>query len=158
MNEASIDIIGNSLEEKGLSHVEIDEYFLQHYGVQGMKWGQRKAANKANVARLQSQGLSKRQAKNTNRAQNRVDAQRMAATGRNGKVSALKQLQNRGVSNTNLSIGTIARHPLSTKKAANLQLQKNQKLKDKIANGEKKASALILKVGGVSIKDLDFSV
>jgi len=131
--------------------------FLEHYGVQGMKWGQRRAANKANVARLRESGLSKRQAKNTNRYQNRVDKQRMAATGRQGKVSVLKQLSNRSYSNLTLSPLTILKHPLSTKKAAQLQLQKNAKVQEKIGKGQKKVSATLLKVAGVSIKDVDYS-
>ncbi len=41
---------------------DVDE-FLEHFGVQGMKWGSRRAANKSNVANLQRKGLSSRQAK-----------------------------------------------------------------------------------------------
>ncbi len=73
------------IDEKGyLEHVNetIDqevEDFLEHFGVKGMRWGLRREANKSNIARLQSKGLTKRQAKNTNRYQNRVDAQRMTA-------------------------------------------------------------------------------
>ncbi len=36
---------------------EVDE-FLEHYGVQGMKWGARRASNRASVAKLQGKGLS----------------------------------------------------------------------------------------------------
>ncbi len=130
---------------------------LTHFGVQGMKWGVRKATNKSNVAKLQKKGLTRRQAKNTNYAQNRVDAQRMASTGRQGKVSALKQLKNRSISNTMLSPSTIIRHPLSSQKAATLQLQKNQQVQAKIANGEKRVTATLLKLQGVSIKDIDYT-
>lgn len=135
-----------------------DLEFLSHYGVQGMKWGQRRATNRESRQRLESKGLSKRTAKNTVRAQNRVDAQKMAATGRNGKVTVLKQLQNRTISNTMLSPGTILRHPLSTKKAANRQLGKTAELQAKIANGEKRVTASLLKLQGVSIADMNFSL
>lgn len=134
-----------------------EEYYLEHYGVQGMKWGARRAANKANVARLQGKGLSKKEATRTNRAQNIVDAQRMTATGRQGKVSVLRQLNNRAISNTRLGLGTVVRHPLSAKKAAKLQLQKNEITQKQIANGEKKVTAALLRMQKVSIKDLDFS-
>lgn len=45
MNEDQIDLIGTMLEDKGLSHSEIDDFF-EHSGVKGMKWGVRKAAKK----------------------------------------------------------------------------------------------------------------
>lgn len=35
--------IGELLEHKGLSDDEIDAYFLEHYGVKGMRWGVRQA-------------------------------------------------------------------------------------------------------------------
>lgn len=136
----------------------VDKDYLEHFGVQGMKWGVRRATNKANVAKLQEKGLTKRQAKATNRAQNMVDAQRMAAVGRQGKVSVLKQLNNRAIATQSLSLGTMARHPLSVKKATTLQLQKNQETQAKIALGEKRVTATLLKLQGVSIKDLDFAI
>ncbi len=40
--ESDIETIGLMLEEKGLTHSEIDNYF-EHHGVRGMKWGQRHA-------------------------------------------------------------------------------------------------------------------
>ncbi len=145
-----------SVDEDEMTDSEL-AVFLEHYGVQGMKWGTRRASNKSNVARLQGKGLSKRTAKNTTRYQNRVDSQRMAATGRQGKVSVLKQLNNRGKSNMMLGLGTIAKHPLSTKKAATLQLQKNQNFQTKINNGEKRVSASLLRLQGISIKDINYS-
>lgn len=135
-----------------------EEAYLEHYGVQGMKWGVRRAANKSRVAALQSKGLTKKQAKATNRAQNRIDMQRMAASGRQGKVSVLKQMQNRAVSNASLSARAILKHPLSTQKAATYQLERNQETQHKILNGQKKVTATLLKWQGVSVKDLDFSL
>ncbi len=41
MTEDDILEIGDMLEEKGLSHSEIDSYF-EHHGVVGMKWGVRR--------------------------------------------------------------------------------------------------------------------
>lgn len=134
------------------------EEFLEHYGVQGMKWGQRKAANKANVARLRKKGLSKRKAKNTNRYQNNIDAQRMVAAKRNGEVNVLRRLNNRAISNQMLSLRTIAKHPLSTEKAAQTQLKKNIETQSKIANGEKKATAALLRFQGISIADINYAL
>lgn len=41
LTEDQVDAIGHGLEAEGLSHAEIDEYFLEHYGKKGMKWGVR---------------------------------------------------------------------------------------------------------------------
>jgi len=41
-----IDSIGTILEEKGMSHSDIDLYF-EHYGVPGMKWGKRRLLNRS---------------------------------------------------------------------------------------------------------------
>jgi len=49
--EEQIDAIGLMLEEKGLSHSQIDEYF-EHHGVIGMKWGFRKGKDKTGVNRI----------------------------------------------------------------------------------------------------------
>ena len=45
MTETDILEIGLMLEEKGLSHSEIDSYF-EHHGVKGQKWGVRRARNR----------------------------------------------------------------------------------------------------------------
>ena len=134
------------------------DIFLAHYGVQGMKWGVRRAYNKDRVAALQEKGLSKRQARNTNRAQNRIDKMRMTATGRQGKVGLVKQARNRASSKSDLGLTTIVRHPLSSKKAAIRQLRKNTETQAKIADGKKKVTNGLLKLGGISIKDLDYSI
>lgn len=132
--------------------------FLAHYGVQGMKWGVRRATNKASVTKLRDKGLTGRQAKATVRYQNRVDAQKMAATGRQGKVHILKQLQNRAISNQMLTPGTVLRHPLSTKKAATLQLQKNRDLQAKIAKGNAKVRNWVFEARGIAIKNINYNL
>lgn len=132
--------------------------FLAHYGVQGMKWGVRRATNKTNVASLREKGLTKRQAKNTNRAQNNIDKQRMTAAGRQGKVSLLKQARNRVASNGMLGVTTILRHPLSSKKAAVRQLRKNKETQAKVMAGEKRVTAALLKLNGVKIEELNFDL
>ena len=139
------------------SDIEVTS-FLEHYGVQGMKWGQRKAANAANVQRLKGKGLSNRQAKNTNRAQNQIDVRKMAATGRNGKASVLKQMNNRSTANMTLSLGSVLKHPLSTSKANRHELKKSEGIQKDIANGDRKVRAKLLEIGGVSIANLDYSL
>jgi hypothetical protein len=54
-SEFDIDRLGADLEHDGMSDSEIDEFFA-HYGVPGMKWGVRKAAQKG--ARRQEKQLS----------------------------------------------------------------------------------------------------
>lgn len=133
------------------------EEFLSHYGVIGQKWGVRRASNKAARAKLMSKGLSKRQAKGTVRAQNIIDRQRAAAFQTRGEIGVRQMLRSRGISNMNLSLSTIVRHPLSTRNAARTQLQRNTVLQSRIANGEKRVTASLLRLRGVSIADLSFN-
>lgn len=42
-----IDLIGNTLEHQGLTDDEIDNYFLEHHGVKGQKWGVRRSKGRA---------------------------------------------------------------------------------------------------------------
>ena len=134
-----------------------EEKYIEHFGVQGMKWGVRRSMNKGSVQKLRNKGLTGRQAKATVRYQNVVDRQKMAATGRRGKVGVLNQLNNRAISNQRLSLGTIARHPLSTKKAANLQLQKNEQLRKNILGGKAKVRNYLFELQGISMKNINFS-
>ena len=50
INENYAETLGLMLEHKGMSDDDIDAYFLEHHGVAGMKWGQRKAARQRNRA------------------------------------------------------------------------------------------------------------
>lgn len=119
----------------------LDE-FLVHYGVQGMHWGQRRAYNRANKSRLiREKGLTRRQARNTNRAQHRVDVKRMIAT-----------------SNIRLTAGARLSHPVSSQRSATLELHKNRETQIKIEHGKKRVTAALIRVHGVSIKDLDFTI
>lgn len=43
MDEDEILLVGTTLEEAGFTHDAIDNFFLEHYGVPGMKWGVRKS-------------------------------------------------------------------------------------------------------------------
>lgn len=45
-----VDTLGAFLEHSGFSDEDIDEYFLEHVGVKGMKWGVRKAGQGARAA------------------------------------------------------------------------------------------------------------
>lgn len=52
--DEQIDEIGSMLEDKGLTHSEIDTYF-EHRGVKGMKWGIRKGKSVEGVNRFVGQ-------------------------------------------------------------------------------------------------------
>lgn len=56
MTPENIDDIGFMLEEKGMSHSQIDMYFLNHHGLKGMKWNVRRQKVLAT-----NQGRQKRQ-------------------------------------------------------------------------------------------------
>lgn len=45
-----IDTLGSYLEHKGFTDDDIDEYFLEHFGVKGMKWGTRTGRQKVAIA------------------------------------------------------------------------------------------------------------
>jgi hypothetical protein len=158
VNDDDILAIGNMLEGKGLSHSDIDAYFLEHYGVQGMKWGQRRAANRASRTSLREQGLSRRTARKTVRTQNNIDKVRMAATGRQGKVSVLRQLSNEAFSNQRLSPSAVLNHPLSTRNAAQYQLRRSSEAQQRILSGEDRVQGFLARMSGISVANLDFSV
>lgn len=134
------------------------ENFLAHYGVQGMKWGVRRAMNRAAVNKLRLKGLTGHQAKATVRYQNAIDAQKMAATGRNGKVGVLRQLNNRAISGMHMSTLTALRHPLSVKKASALQLQKDEMLRKKVLAGQAKVRNYLFELRGISIRNINYSL
>jgi len=79
--EADIDTVGHMLEEKGLSHSQIDSYF-EHHGVKGMKWGVRREQKRAAYAKAVATRKSSPYVKNvTAQRQLVIDAQRKTASG-----------------------------------------------------------------------------
>mgnify|MGYP000376123347 CR=1 FL=1 len=62
MNEDDIDAFGLFLEHDGFTIDEIDQYFLEHTGVKGMKWGvrrNRRAETLNRVGRGEGSGMDK---------------------------------------------------------------------------------------------------
>lgn len=47
MNADELDKVGLALEHSGMSDDEIDSYFLEHFGVKGMKWGVRRQVSRS---------------------------------------------------------------------------------------------------------------
>lgn len=80
MDEDRIDAIGFMLEEKGLSHDAIDEFF-EHQGVKGMKWGVRKATGsdrRAGRREVREVGKSARSAIKASRRARTADERKAA--------------------------------------------------------------------------------
>lgn len=69
LDETNVDEVGMFLEQNGMSDDQIDEYFLQHYGKKGMKWGQRKLTYQKIIAARRTPTTSQltRASMNTNR-------------------------------------------------------------------------------------------
>ena len=73
MTDDDILEIGTMLEEKGLSHAEIDSYF-EHHGVKGQKWGIRNAKQRRIARQQKIIDSDKRVAKGTGSALDKTRA------------------------------------------------------------------------------------
>lgn len=119
-----------SLEEKGLSHSEINDY-LEHVGVKGMKWGFRKGKKKTGVNRFYGAKMDINN-RRIYRRQHRIDKTGYAASAALGRafymskdrqldhqkqtISKLKAQNKRvstGKATTMDKIGTYAGIPIS---------------------------------------------
>lgn len=54
LTASEIDLIGHALEHSGMTDDEIDEYFLEHTGVKGMKWGVRRSKSRESKSQTQT--------------------------------------------------------------------------------------------------------
>lgn len=128
--DEEINIIGGALEEKGLSHSQIDEHFLEHYGVKGMKWGQRRHLN----------------------IQKRIDMQRRVATGTGSRGDKLAS----GYNAINANPISVVKRGFSG--TAERNVMKAAELQTKVANGEAKVTKMLLKLSGVKIEKLNYDL
>lgn len=69
LDDTNVDEVGLFLEQNGMTDDQIDEYFLQHYGKKGMKWGQRKLTYQKIISarRTPTSNQLTRASQNTNR-------------------------------------------------------------------------------------------
>lgn len=145
--DVTVDQIGLYLEHQGATDYEIDE-FLEHFGVKGMKWGVRRAQRLNDQA---ASGVDKFGNRNNKSTQRRIDNVRKIAS---GKASAMETL--RGVA-FNVAPEYIVKAGFSIKGGAQEQLDAAQKVQTKIVGGKKKATDVLLRMGGNDIRTLDYS-
>lgn len=72
LTEDQIYVVGFMLEDEGLTHSEIDQAFLSHFGVKGMKWGVSRSGGKAAAGRT-ARGYNARQNRKADRMERRAD-------------------------------------------------------------------------------------
>lgn len=133
--DEQIDSIGLMLEEKGLTHSEIDTY-LEHRGVKGMKWGVR------------------RQQKNTARYQKgTIDPQRRTASGKGSLKDKLTTF-NDSSWKTILTAKSYNRNVKFAQALAQKNLSLYKQDANKMKSGKTNAQIILGKVSGVNISKL----
>ena len=79
LTEDQIYVVGFMLEDEGLTHSEIDQVFLSHFGVKGMKWGVSRSGGKAAAGRT-ARGYNARQNRKADRMERRADKRDVRST------------------------------------------------------------------------------
>lgn len=130
LTEEEIDVIGGRLESNGLSHSAIDEHFLAHYGVKGMKWGERRAR----------------------KIQSRIDVTRRVAAGTGDKRDRFNVGLNAAF-NTPLQ---LKKHGIQG--VAEKRIDRAEDLQHKIAIGQKKVTNMLLRVNGIKISKVNYDL
>jgi hypothetical protein len=147
VNDDEIYSVGMMLEEKGLSHSQIDAYF-EHHGVKGMRWGERRATRK--TARVQGRiDRTKRIAKGTASTRDRVLGSAFTKKGAN------RQLQRFANQQAKLKEGnyrvTKALHRMQGIKVNDLKTGKKGDAHAKMDGGQKAAVAALAIYGTVKV-------
>lgn len=136
LTEEQIDVIGLMLEDKGLTHSEIDSY-LEHRGVKGMKWGVR------------------RQQKNTARYQKiTIDPQRRVASGKGSFKDKLTTF-NDSSWKTILTAKSYNRNVKFAQALAQKNLSLYKQDAKKMNAGKTNAQIILGKISGVNISKLN---
>lgn len=111
-----------------------EDYFLEHYGKKGMKWGQRKAA---------------RRVKQTARVQKRFDVARRVAAGKGSKTDKFVQSMFR-VPVADMVLGK------GVKGGSQRVLRRHQKIQTKVLAGKAKSREILGNAFGIRYRDLNF--
>ena len=118
-----------------IADAEINE-FLEHHGVKGQKWGVR------NIRKRHRAKVLKRQ-------QGNVDILRRVASGKGSKLDKLAVDLSTPTYRLALNGGSVG--------AAKITLDKLEMNQKRIKAGEAKTLAFMAKLGGVRVRELDYS-
>jgi hypothetical protein len=140
--------IGEALEHGGFSDDQIDSY-LEHYGVKGMRWGQRRAAKAVAVAKVRGQKQDRFGNRNNDKAQRIIDRQKAVAKGKAGTLDKLRVL------NT-MTINELAAESFSLKDASAARIERAKRTKREITAGKKRITDKLSRLGGYDIRELKY--
>lgn len=140
--------IGFALEEGGFTHAQIDGY-LEHYGVKGMKWGQRRAAKAVAVAKVRSQKQDRFGNRNNDKAQRIIDRQKRVAKGKAGTLDKLRVL------NT-MTLQELGAESFSLKDASAARIERAKRTQREIKAGRKRVTDKLRRLGGYDIRELKY--
>lgn len=140
-----IDLIGNTLEHQGLTDDQIDNYFLEHQGVKGMKWGVRRAEKRA------AKGPDRFGNRNNDVVQRRLDRVSRVASGTASGGDKVRALL------FNIPPGLVLFEGGSVKGAAANMLERGAKTQRKINAGKRNVTDTLLRMQGMDIRELDYS-
>lgn len=122
-----VDVIGQMLEDKGLTHEEIDAYF-EHAGVKGMKWGVRRQRRLASTDRV--------------------------AAGRGSALDNARQLA-KTVAYNPLGVPILVKNGLSVKKVSQKRSARLHARKERMEAGKATTFDVLAHIGTMRIQDLD---
>ena len=142
MNESDIQMFGTMLEQKGLTHAEIDVWF-EHQGVKGMKWGVRRAEARA------EKGPDRFGNRHNKSAQRRVDRVSRVASGTASKGDKARALL------LDVPLQDIITEGGLRGGAANA-LDRSKRVQNKVNVGKKNVTDILNRIGGVDIRELNF--
>lgn len=145
LTASEIDLIGSTLEHQGLTDAEIDEYFLEHQGVKGMKWGVRRAEKRA------AKGPDRFGNRNNQTVQRRLDRVSRVASGTASGADKVKALL------FNIPPGLVLFEGGSARGAAANMLDRGAKAQRKINSGKMNVYDTLLRMQGFDIRELDYS-
>ena len=122
-------------------NIDQDAY-LEHFGVKGMKWGQRRDRLTDTSPRLGN--------RNNKRVQKRLNRMKRVAT---GKATTLDKLTNAAF---DLNIYDLMNEG-SVKGANAAMLDRGARLQGRIISGKSKTTDLLTRMSGIDIKQLDYN-